>query len=164
MNRYELRDLTDEKCYRLWLLMLQTSHLMSRSRQKELRPIGLKRMEATILQALLLTDHAPTISELSRMIIREPHTVGSLVYRMERKGLLKIKNDLKRKNLKRLMITEKSKELAIKTIAIPSIREIMTCLSDEDQTKLRQYLRTIRSKVLDDMGMSHRYPQSHRPC
>lgn len=162
MTRYDLNSLTDEKCYRLWSLMLQTSHLMSRSREKDLRPFGLRRMEAAILQVLILIDHAPTISELSRMIIREPHTVGSLVYRMERKGLLKIKNDSKRKNLKRLIVTEKSKDLAIKTIAIPSIRRIMTCLSDEDQTKFRQYLRTIRAKAIDDMGMSHRYPVSHQ--
>lgn len=101
MTRYDLNSLTDEKCYRLWSLMLQTSHLMSRSREKDLRPFGLRRMEAAILQVLILIDHAPTISELSRMIIREPHTVGSLVYRMERKGLLKIKNDSKKKKFEK---------------------------------------------------------------
>jgi DNA-binding MarR family transcriptional regulator len=136
---------------------------MSRRRENELRPYGLRRMEAAIIQVLLLLKEPPTISEISRQIVREPHTVGILIYRMEKKGLLKITQDSKRKNIKRITLTDKGKTLAKQTIKIRSIKEIMTCLSEEDQTKLRSYLRTIRKKVLEDMGMSHRFPRSYRP-
>jgi DNA-binding MarR family transcriptional regulator len=162
MPRNQTKTAPDDKCYRLWTLMLQTTHLMSRRRENELRAFGLRRMESAILHVLLLSENPPTISELSRLIVREPHTVGTLVYRMEKKHLLRIDHDVKRKNLKRLILTDKGKALAEQTIKIPSIVETMSCLSEEDQTRLRKFLRIIRSRLLDDLKMSHRFPKSSR--
>ena len=75
--------------FELWWMVLQTSHLMKRARQKELKKIDSSVIQAGILFATHMLANQATPSELARWLSREPHTVLSALKTMEKKGLIK---------------------------------------------------------------------------
>ena len=80
-----------------------------------------------VVQAL---GNKATPAALSRHIIRQPHTVSALVDRMARRGLVKKVKDLDRKNLVRVVMTEKGKktyELSTKRGPIHRIMSYLEC-------------------------------------
>ncbi len=83
--------------YRLWTLIRQTVHLLGKYREQELREFGMTIMASGVLNILKTANEPPNIAEISRIILREPHTVGTSMKRMETKGLIKIIRDRKRK-------------------------------------------------------------------
>ncbi|MFC1989351.1 MarR family winged helix-turn-helix transcriptional regulator [Chloroflexota bacterium] len=120
-------------------------------------------MKAAILHILRVAKDPPTISEISRMVLREPHTISRLVYRMKEQGLVRIESDSERKNLKRITMTDKGSKTVERTTEMTRIKESLSCLSEEEQGKLRAYLRELRNKVLDEIGIRHRFPYTYPP-
>jgi len=80
--------------YQLWVLLHQVCVAATRARGNELRKFGISRMQATVLFWLKTMNGSVTPAELSRLLFREPHTVFSLLNRMEKQGLVKKVKDL----------------------------------------------------------------------
>ncbi len=75
--------------YDLYRLLAQTRTLLSRVREKELYRYGILGRHAAALQAIQAIGDKATPAEVSRWLCREPHTISSLLGRMEEKGLIK---------------------------------------------------------------------------
>ena len=91
-------DSTDKE-YQLWALLRQTRDAVSRARGKELKEYGISGRQSSILFTIQLieqTGSIPTPAEIARWQFREPHTVSTLLKRMEREGLVKKVKDLDR--------------------------------------------------------------------
>ena len=145
---------TDRGC-ELWMLLQQACDSTRRARENELRGLGISMMQATILFAIKAIDGPATPAEISRWLFRKPHTVSGILERMEKRGLVRQVKDMERKNMIRVVITEKGEESYQRSRELKVIRTILSGLSPEQQDNLRPYLETLRNKALQELGVRH---------
>ena len=88
-------------------------------------------------------------------MIRERHSVSTLLQRMENKGLIKRTQDRVRKNLLRISITEKGKQ-AYKTVTkLESVHLIESVLSTEERRQMVSNLKKLRDRGVKERGMDY---------
>ena len=150
--------LSDDRDYEVWMLLNQASEAMFKAREKELNGNGVTAMEATALFIIQAIGNQATPAEISRWILREPHSVSGLLDRMERRGLIKRTKDLAWKNMVRVTVTEQGKEAYEISTARESIHNILSVLSDEECRQLGSYLRTVRDRALDRLNIEYEMP------
>ena len=67
---------------------------------------------------------------------REPHTISGIIQRMEKKDLVKKYKDSKMKNLMRLEITKKGRQVLNILDERVTINNIMSTLTEKERTQL----------------------------
>ena len=144
-----------DKDYSLWVLLHQTTDAALRARQKELDQFDISVIEVGVLVAIQTIGKEATPSEISRRIFREPHSVSALLNRMEKKGLVKRTQDLDRKNLVRVSITEKGRQAYDKSTGRKSIHNIISSLSEEERRQLRSCLEKLRIESFKGLVVEH---------
>jgi DNA-binding MarR family transcriptional regulator len=144
--------------YNLYRLLAQTRTMLSRIREKELYRYGILARNAAALQAIQAIGDKATPAEVSRWLCREPHTVSSLLVRMEEKGLIKKTKDLDKRNLVRITLTEKGLLAHKRTTERKSIHELISSLSKKEQKQLTTILEKLRSKAMEKLGIEYRIP------
>ena len=149
-------SLFSNEYFNVWILLQHVSRLISRAREKELLKHDVTAEQADALFCMRVIGDKVTPTELSRCIIREPHTVAGLVNRMEKKGLLKKVKDLPRKNMVRLKPTDMGKQVYKITSRRESISKIMSCLSKRELHQLKKILEKLQNRGLDELGMKER--------
>lgn len=144
----------------LFLLLRQTHGLMYKAIEDELRLSGsVPYTQAAVLFVVKAIGEQATPAQISRWLIREPHTVSTLLVRMEKQGLLRKTKDLERKNQVRVTLTEKGEEALRKGMKEETtISKIMSRLSNEEQDCLRAHLETLRSKALEELRIKYKIP------
>ena len=137
----------------LWLLLTHARYAIFRAREKELMRYGVSPEQVGLLFVVQALGNKATPAALSRHILRQPHTVSALVDRMARRGLVKKVKDLDRKNLVRVVMTEKGqKTYEISTKRGP-IHRIMNTLSREEKKEFREYLERLLAKARKEIGL-----------
>jgi len=134
--------------YEIWLLLDRTQRLIHQSRSKELRRFGISPIEASILS--VIRDIAPSEvipAEISRRVLRRPHSVLELLQRMEKKGLVETDHNLDDKRLVGVTITEKGEHAYYMSTQEESIHRITASLPEEKRQQLRLCLQTLQDGV-----------------
>ena len=144
--------------YNLWVLLHQTTDAALRARQKELDQFDISVIEVGVLLVIQAIGEKATPSEISRRIFREPHTVSALLNRMEKKGLVRMTQDLDRKNLVRVSITQKGHQAYDKSTGRKSIYKIISSLSEEERQQLRSCLEKLRTKAFKELTVEYKPP------
>jgi len=144
--------------YNLWILLHQTTDAVLRARQKELDQFDISVIEVGVLVVIQAIGEKATPSEISRRIFREPHTVSALLNRMEKKGLVKKTQDLDRKNMVRVSITEKGRQAYDKSTKRKSIYKMISSLSEEERQQLRSCLEKLRNKAFKELTVEYKPP------
>jgi DNA-binding MarR family transcriptional regulator len=137
----------------LYLLFARARYLTFRAREKELQRYGLTPEQAQVLFLAQALGNKATPAEISRMLLRQPHTVSAMVNRMKANGLIKKVKDLDRKNLIRVTLTEKGVEAYKLTTKRGPIRRILGELNEEERKVFHQYLERIMYKAREELGM-----------
>ena len=152
--------LYEDEDYRIWTLLAQTRALLYMARGRELIQYDITPRQAAALFAIQAIGSKATPAKVSRWLCREPHTVSSLLSRMEGEGLIRKTKDLDRKNLVRITLTEKGKKAYDQSLRRESIHEIMPALSKEERQLLSSCLEKLRDKALFVLGKSKKtlYP------
>ena len=92
----------------------QTRDVISKARELELVQYIVTRVQASVLFVLLNQNREVTLAEISKWILRKPHSVSSLVSRMEKIGLVK-KIKGREDDKIHITLTDKGSELYSKT-------------------------------------------------
>ena len=144
---------TDDKDQDLWFLLTHTRYAIFRAREKELQRYGVSPEQVSLLFVVQALGNKATPAALSRHLIRQPHTVSALVDRMARRGLVKKVKDLDRKNLVRVVMTEKgAKTYEVSTKRGP-IHRIIGTLSDEEKLVFKDMLERLLAKARKEIGL-----------
>jgi len=106
------------KNHLLWIMITQIEHIVGQAFAHELRKIGLTREKWAVIHELVYLGGESTPYRLSKRFIYEPHSISALLSRMEREGFILKTKDLAKKNMVRVSLTDKSKELYPKGIEI----------------------------------------------
>ncbi len=131
---------------------------MHKARAKELSKYGITPEEAALLAVVNTLGNKATPSEISRWLLREPHSTSGLLKRMEKDGLVRKSKDLKRKNMVRVAITAKGKKLHKQSIERQSIHRIMGSLSERECHQLLESLQKLRIAALKEIGVEGMMP------
>lgn len=138
--------------FELWVLLNQVRHAIHDAVERELRQYGISPIEAAVLSIAKVTGKNATPAEISRWLLREPHSVSGLVSRMEKKGLVRKVKDLPKKNLVRVAITDKGEQAYSRSLKIDSLRRITSSLSREQRRQTISCLKVLRSVALKEIG------------
>ena len=144
--------------YNLWVLLQQVGHAAFKVRQKELNQHGISNIQAMVLFVIQAIGNKATPAEISRWVFREPHSISELLNRMKKEGLVRKVKDLERKNLVRVVITEKGQQVYRQSTKIESIRRVISSLSEEERQQLRSCLETLRDRALKELGVDRKPP------
>ena len=137
----------------LWLLLTHTRYAVFRAREKELQRYGISPEQVSLLFTVQALGNKATPAALSRHILRQPHTVSALVDRMARRGLVKKVKDLDRKNLVRVVLTEKGQKTYELSTKRGPIHRIMNELSAKEKNDFREYLVRLLAKARKEIGL-----------
>ena len=144
---------TEDQDQDLWLLLTHTRYAMFRSREKELQRYGVSPEQVGLLFVVQALGNKATPAALARHIIRQPHTVSALVDRMARRGLVKKVKDLDRKNLVRVVMTEKGQKTYELSTKRGPIHRIISSLSEEEKKVLRNLLERLLTTARKEIGL-----------
>ncbi|HUV56125.1 MAG TPA: MarR family winged helix-turn-helix transcriptional regulator [Dehalococcoidales bacterium] len=150
--------LDKDQDFRLWTLLTRTRDAIFKARAKELSTGGISNVQAAALFAIRALGNEATPAELSRWLLREPHSVSGLISRMEAEGLIKKAKDLPRKNMVRAELTEKGQQAYEHSTKRASINRIMSSLSEKKKQQLSSYLETLRGKAHEELGNEFKPP------
>lgn len=141
-------DLPKDQDYELWVLLAQTREAMYKARQKELIKYELSPRQSAVLFAIQAIGDGATLTDIARLLFRELHSTSELLTRMEKEGLIEKIKDTKKGSRIRITLTKKGKEAYKQSTKRESIREIMSCLSEEERQQLWSSLKKIRDRAL----------------
>ncbi len=134
---------SNDQDYALWLLLLKVRRCISKARDKELSPYDITPEQAGVLFIVQALNSRTTPAEISRLTFREPHTVAVLISRMEQKGLVRKVRDMAKKNMIRIVITEKGEQAYNQSSRRAPIHNIMSALSEAERQQLMSLLERI---------------------
>lgn len=153
-------SLFPDQDYTLSWLLMYVRHALDKARSKELRSLGLRITpeQAAVLFVVKATGPKVTPAEISRWLLREPHTVSSLLDRMEKAGLLRKVRDLERKNMVRVVLTRKGQQVYLKSSKREVYHRVMSSLSKKERQQLGSYLIILLDKVMREFESGYQIP------
>jgi len=131
---------------------------MFRARSKKLLKFGISPRQAAMMFMILTLGEKATPSELARSLFREPHSISELVDRMEKTGLVRRVSDLDKKNLVRVELTDKGRDIYERSLTEEPVHKIMASLSNEEHEQLRALLRKLWDEAAKELGIEKREP------
>jgi DNA-binding MarR family transcriptional regulator len=137
----------------LWLLLTHARYAIFRAREKELQRYGVSPEQVGLLFVVQALGNKATPAALSRHILRQPHTVSALVDRMARRGLVKKVKDLDRKNLVRVVMTEKGQKTYDLSTKRGPIHRILATITPEEKKEFRETLEKLLAKARKEIGL-----------
>jgi DNA-binding MarR family transcriptional regulator len=145
----------------LWMFLTHTRYAIYRAREKELQRYGVSPEQVGVLFIVQALGIRATPSEISRFIMRQPHTVSALIERMEEKGFIKKVHDLDKKNLVRVALTDKGQKTYELSTKRGPIHRIMNTLSQDERGQLLKILEKLNGQARKELGMDFdKLPQS----
>ncbi|MFC1954453.1 MarR family winged helix-turn-helix transcriptional regulator [Chloroflexota bacterium] len=144
-------EITENINYGIWQMLSRTRHLVYKARQKELKQYGISMQNTGILHTIIRLNDQVTLGRIAQETFLEPHTVSSAISRMSVGGLVNKVNDLERKNMVRIEITEKGYEVYRNSARRKAINDIMSTLTQKEKPKLWSLLVKIRSKAMKQL-------------
>lgn len=133
-----------------YVLLLNTSDIMSRYAEIELAKLGMTDTQFIVLVTLRACPQPPTLTELAERLFRTKNSLTTVIDNMERHGLVKKVRDNVDRRAIRVMTTEQGKKL-FETVLPPSrelVYQVMSCYNQDDVSYLSELLRKVRSHVL----------------
>lgn len=142
-----------DRDYDLYILLANTRDLIVRAREKELRQYNVTPEQAAILFAIHTIGDKATPAKIARMVMRKPHTISVNLSRMGKAGLIKKTNDLDKKNMVRVRLTEKGRQVYSQTTNRISIYNIMSSLSEKQRQELRSTLQELQQAAQKEIEL-----------
>ena len=152
-DNHNQSSLTD---FELGVLFERTRSAHSRMRELELAQYGLTPEQAAILHTLQSKGGSTTIEELANTIIRQYHSVASIVNRMVKIGLVK-KRKIEHRKKSTVFITEKGEKI-YNQAPNKSLRIILEGLSAEEKQQFGVTLQKLLSNGRRGLDLDHRMP------
>ncbi len=143
-----------DKDYTLLTSLLQVGDIFVKIRERELLQQNLSATSAQILFLVDAMGKDVTPAKISRMLLREPHSVSGILMRMEKQGLIKRAKNMERKNLIRVTLTPKGKNVLGEAMKKEGVKHVMSKLTEEQRKQLKQSLATLKEAGMKELNLS----------
>lgn len=143
---------------RLWVLLRQVGHLMTELRREDLLKYEMSPAQAATLRSVAHLGKIATPAEISRWLMRKPHTITHLLNRMEKCGQVKKVKDMERGNQVRIALTEKGQQDYAAVKEAEYTHSILDILDESEKEVMSACLNKIRTRLLEELNLSYRPP------
>jgi DNA-binding MarR family transcriptional regulator len=145
-------NLNDDGDFRLWSIFNQASEAAIKVVDNELyRKLDISYIQLGVMYVVKHATKPLSATEISRILLREPHTTAALINRMEKNGVIKKTKDLRMKNIKRISLSRKGEELYDKAMELKIPSMLLSCLSSEEKENLLRCSEKIRNEALNQL-------------
>jgi DNA-binding MarR family transcriptional regulator len=134
--------------YELYGLLIMTTELILKARQKELNEYNMDTARSGVLIAVASLGNQATPVAIGKQLFRARHSISELLSRAEKDGLVEKKWDLERKNGVRVVFTPKGQEIAQKVGTGKVLRKIMSSLSRTEHDDLKSLLHRLIAEAV----------------
>jgi DNA-binding MarR family transcriptional regulator len=141
---------TRDSRFELWLLLANTHTMMNKVRHRELRKFKVSPNTAGVLRCIDTLSGNATPAQISRWLIREPQSVSGILNRMTQRGLITKTADPVRKNVVRVNLTEKGRQIHDQIAKRGSIQRMMSYLTVEERQQLARLMKKIQKNLVED--------------
>ncbi|MCX6013783.1 MAG: winged helix DNA-binding protein [Chloroflexi bacterium] len=141
-----------EDDWRLWVLLNQASDAIARVRDLELSKIGVSLMQMAVLEVMKSIGTPATTAQISRWLLREHHTIGALLDRMEKHDMVRCELDMNRRRRKLYIITEKGEEAYQLSRPSDVIISVLSDFNEKEKAVLRNQLKELRDKAVREFA------------
>ncbi|MDD5311977.1 MAG: MarR family transcriptional regulator [Dehalococcoidia bacterium] len=145
-----------DRDYTLLTVLLQVADIFVKVRERELLNQNLSATSAAILFLVEAMGKDVTPAKISRMLLREPHSVSGILMRMEKQGLLKRTKNMERKNLIRVTLTAKGEQALKSSMKKEGVKHILSKLTEEQRKQLKSSLATLKEAGLKELNLGPR--------
>lgn len=142
----------------LWLLLEQTRNAIYKARELELEQYGVSTVQAGVMFVIHTMGGRTRPADIARWLVREPHSISGLLSRMENDGLLRRVPDPDRKNAVSIVLTDRGRDICLKTFQRESVKQILMCLEEGDRKQLMRSLIQLRERALKDRRVRNKPP------
>jgi DNA-binding MarR family transcriptional regulator len=142
---------SDDLVAKTWVLLNQVAHAAYGATSKRLRPLGVTPEQARVLLILSRSSSPPTRTEISRIVMRKPHTITALLNGMQKAGLIRRIKDDKNNKLVRIVMTQKGSEVFKQVLQTQLAMRLTSSLSSEEFYQLSRILERLRDAVLREL-------------
>lgn len=146
--------LSDDIVFRTWVLFHQAPRTVYNAASKRLRPAGVSLEQALLLFVLSKSPCPPNRAEIAQVLFRRPHTVTALLNGMQRAGLITRIRDDKNYKVRRVVMTEKGKEVFKQTQQTQLVIDLTSCLSRNELRQLSSILQKLRDVAVGELEQS----------
>lgn len=143
-----------DKDYTLVTSLLQVADIFVKIRERELLPQNLSATSAAILFLVDAMGKDVTPAKISRMLLREPHSISGILMRMEKQGLLKRAKNMERKNLIRVTLTSKGENALKQAMKKEGVKHVLSKLTEEQRRQLKQSLAALKDAGMKELNLS----------
>ena len=137
--------------YSLWYTIRRAHESIHKVRKMEIRPYKLSTVETGVLLIVHKAKNNITPAEISRQLLKDPHSISQLLGRMEKKGLLQNIRGYRKKNMVQVKLTEKGQKAFKLSESGNKVSNIMNVLSDKEKKQLIKYLDKLRERAMEEM-------------
>jgi MarR family transcriptional regulator, organic hydroperoxide resistance regulator len=143
-----------DKDYTLLTQLLQVADIFVKVRERELLTQNLSATSAAILFLVDAMGKDVTPAKISRMLLREPHSVSGILMRMEKQGLIKRAKNMERKNLIRVTLTTKGENALKQAMKKEGVKHVLSSISEEQRRQLKQALSSLKDAGMKELNLS----------
>ena len=135
--------------FKVWSIFNQASEAAIKVFDTALfRDFEISYIQLAVMYVIKTSSKPLSPTEISRILLREPHTMASLIKRMEKHGLVRITRDSQMKNIKRVSLTRKGKDTYAKAVVDETRFQLLSCLSAEEKEALLVISEKLRNEAL----------------
>ena len=143
-----------DKDYTLLTQLLQVADIFVKIRERELLPQNLSATAAEILFLVDALGEGVTPAKITRMMLREPHSISGILMRMETHGLIKRTKNMERKNLIRITLTAKGENTLKQAMKKEGVKHVLSKLSEEQRRQLKGSLLALKEAGMKELHLS----------
>jgi DNA-binding MarR family transcriptional regulator len=143
-----------DKDYTLVTQIMQVADIFVKVRERELIPQNLSATAAEILFLVDAMGKDITPAKITRMLLREPHSISGILMRMEKHGLIKRTKNMERKNQIRITLTAKGETALKKAMKLDGTTHVISRLSTEQQKQLRTTLTALKEAGMKELHIN----------
>jgi DNA-binding MarR family transcriptional regulator len=143
-----------DKEYTLVTQIMQVADIIVKVRDRELLPQNLSATAADILFLVDAMGEGVTPAGITRMVLREPHSVGGILMRMGKQGLLRRTRDMEYKNQIRITLTAKGQKVLKQAMKLDGTMNILSRLSVAQKKELRATLMALKEAGIRELHLS----------
>jgi len=144
---------SDNDYFIIWNMIRLISHAITRLRNDELAQYGITNQQSAMLWMVNRLGSKATPTEIARRLLREPASISNILARMEKQGLLSRVRDIKRYNQVRFELTEEGEKKFHLAMKRETMHKVISRLPGRQRRELRLALATMRSVVLEELGI-----------
>lgn len=136
--------------YGLWYTLRRAHEAIHKIRKSELRSSKLSTAETGVLLVVHEGHNKITPAEISRQLLKDPHSISQLLVRMGKKGFLKNVKGVPKKNMVQVQLTPKGEEAYKLSMEGNKLNRIMNVLSGKEKEQLVSYLNRLRERAIEE--------------